>query len=319
MLDNAEYVLALDFGGTKLAAAVVDCASGKILGYQRDSTPANLGANVSIESMFQLGERAILSAGIGQVRRVGISFGGPVSADRQTVLVSNHVAEWEGKLLANMAGNRFHAPAFMENDGNAAALGAWWFDLGHKPENMIYIQVSTGVGAGLILNRALYRGSALAGEFGHITVEKDGPICMCGKRGCIESLCSGWALARDGRDALREACPDSPLYRLSQALPERVDARLVMQAAREGDPQAKPIVTHAFESLAIALSTVICLLDPDVVMLGGGVMQSEPEVRALIEPTLRKQLPEVFAGRGQLQFCSLQGRETLLGAALLGK
>lgn len=310
-------VLALDFGGTKLAAAVVDPCSGEIRALQRHSTPAKQGARVSIQTMFDLGRQALREAGLVSPTRVGISFGGPVSADRATVLKSNHVADWEGIPLAQLAREAFDCPAVMDNDANAAALGAWGFDANRQPDNMIYIQVSTGVGAGLIFNRAIYRGGALAGEFGHVTVESGGPACACGKHGCVESLCSGWALARDGREALRHASSDSPLFRLSGGMIEKVDARLLIQAAVEDDPLAKAIIDHGFTALGIAIANTINLLDPDLVMLGGGITHAEDAMRSVLIPVLEREVHPLFRSRYKLQFSHLDGKETLLGAALL--
>ena len=311
------HVLALDFGGTKLAAGLVDIRSGQILAYQRRDTPAAQGAAASIQTMLDLGRQVLQQAGIAQAARVGISFGGPVSANRQQVLVSNHVADWDGVALPHLAAAAFSCPAAMDNDANAAALGAWAFDAHRQPNNLVYIQISTGVGAGLILNRTLFRGGALAGEVGHITMQAGGPECTCGKRGCLESLCSGWAIARDARRALRAAAPDSLLMRRCAGQPESLDARMVLEAAAQGDPLAWGIAEQAFTALGIAIANVICLIDPDRIVLGGGIVRAEGVVRAVLEPTLAREIPAMFKNRCQLSFSKLEGRETLLGAALL--
>ena len=314
---SSPYVLALDFGGTKLAAALVDTLSGQILVYRRHETPALQGAPASIRTMIELGKQVLQEAGIRQAARVGISFGGPVSLDRQQVLVSNHVANWEGIALPHLFAETFGCPVAMDNDANTAALGAWAFDAQRQPNNLVYIQISTGVGAGLILNRGLFRGGALAGEIGHITMRPGGPECTCGKRGCLESLCSGWAIARDGRNALTTATPDSLLARLCQGRPDNLDARLVLEAARCGDPLAKQIAETAFTALGVAIANVISLVDPDWIILGGGIVQAEQVVRAVLEPVLERETPAIFKDRCRLTFSTLAGRETLLGAALL--
>ncbi len=314
---QSPYVLALDFGGTKLAAALVDTGSGRILSYRRRDTPTEGGAKASIQAMFDLGRAVMQTAGVRKAARVGISFGGPVTSDRRQVLVSNHVADWEGIPLPQLASEAFDCPAAMDNDANAAALGAWAFDAGREPHNLVYIQISTGVGAGLILDRKLYRGSALAGEAGHFTMQADGPACTCGKKGCLESLCSGWAIARDGRAALAEAALGSPLEKLCAGGHENLDARLVLQAARAGDPLAAQIAGRAFTTLGIAIANIVCLLDPDMIILGGGVMRAEDVVRPILVPTLKREVAPMFKDRCCLRFSTLDGHETLLGAALL--
>lgn len=309
-------VLAFDFGGTKLAAAVINPGDGRLLSLERGATPVGKGAAASIEAMFALGRQAMHAAQVSTVARVGISFGGPVSADRQHVLHSFHVADWDGLALPEMASQAFGCPASMENDANAAALGVWRFDT-HQPDHMIYIQVSTGVGAGLILGGSLYRGQALAGEFGHITALPGGPECTCGKHGCLESLCSGWAIARDGRAALWQARPDSPLFRLTQGQPDRADARVVIEAARAGDPLAQPVVQRAFEALGLVIANTVYTFDPDCIVLGGGITRAEADLRAVLEPVLARELSPSYHHRFKLAFSTLDGHETLLGAALL--
>ena len=319
MTPKKTKVLALDFGGTKLAAAVVDRATGEISALVRRPTPRLQGAPACMETMFDMGKQALNKSGLTAPAQVGISFGGPVSTDRKKVLMSSHVAGWEGVLLPERAEQVFHCPAVMDNDANAAALGSWHFDAHCEPDNMVYIQVSTGIGSGLILNRGLYRGGGIAGEFGHLTMVPDGPKCMCGKRGCLESVCAGWALARDGREALKTASNKSALYQLCRGNPLQMDAKLLIQAARMGDSQANAIVKRAFTALGIAIANVILILDPQIIMLGGGIAKAESEMRAVLEPVITRELHPSFKERCKLQFSHLDGKETLLGAALLHK
>lgn len=317
MTSSADQVLALDIGGTKLAAAVIDAANGRILAEVRRAAPSEQGAPAVIQTMFEMGAQALNETNLRKPSRVGISFGGPVSADRKSVLMSNHVAGWGGIPLPLLAEEAFGCPAFMDNDANAAALGSWHFDTACEPDNLIYVQISTGIGSGIVLNRNLYRGGSLAGEVGHITVTPQGPECVCGKHGCLESLCAGWALARAGRDALLSADVASPLRRMSGGDINRVDARLVIEAARAGDAQAAGIIHQAFTALGIAIANVISLFDPQVVILGGGVTRAEAEMRAVLEPVIDRELHPLFKNRCKLEFSSLNGKETLLGAALL--
>jgi glucokinase len=239
-------VLALDLGGTKLASAVINPVSGQLLSFCQSSTPAEKGAAACIQAMFALGKKAVAEANVSSIARVGISFGGPVSSDRKQVLRSFHVSGWDGIALPQLASEAFGCPANMDNDANAAALGSWTFDACQEADHMLYIQISTGVGSGFILNKKLYRGQALAGEFGHITIQPGGPQCTCGKKGCVESVCSGWALAREGQAALLKAEAQSPLYKIASTYAGPLDARLVFQAAREGDRASISILHSAF-------------------------------------------------------------------------
>ena len=209
-----KFVLALDFGGTKLSAAIVNIENGEIAALIQKSTPVQQGAAGTLEVMVATAKEVLGKFGRrDHVTQTGISFGGPVNQDRTAVLHSHHVADWDGIVLTEIMQDTFGMPAFMDNDANAAALGEWYFGAGKRAQNMLYIQVSTGIGAGLILDSHLYRGAALAGEFGHIIILPDGPACVCGRKGCVESLCAGWAIARDGKEALKNASwtyKDSP-------------------------------------------------------------------------------------------------------------
>jgi glucokinase len=316
---HSRYTLALDFGGTKLAAALVNITTGEIHTSKRQSTDASLGAEASLLNMVQAGQNVLDESRVSSssVEGIGISFGGPISNNRRLVLRSLHVPEWDHFALPDHISQIFDLPAFMDNDGNAAALGEWHFGAGIGCENMLYIQVSTGVGSGLILGGRLYRGGGLAGEFGHITVMTDGPECPCGKRGCLESLTAGWALARDGREAYASSASGSSLNRLVGMDPQAIDAKLVIEACRQGDPLATAIIERSFKFLGIGVSNAIMLLDPQLVVLGGGISRAWDILYPMLKTSLDEYLSPVFRTRVTLVKSHLNGTETLLGAALL--
>lgn len=315
-----DLVLALDFGGTKLAAAVVDLGMEKIVGpVIRRQTPVIEGASGTLDVMIDCGRTAIKAFHSQTlIKAVGISFGGPVSNDRQSVLLSNHVANWNGAPLVAEISRAFQLPAAMDNDGNVAALGEWWFG-GHRHlDNLVYIQISTGVGGGLIFNRQLYRGSGLAGEAGHYIVDLNGPRCACGRNGCLESVCSGWAIARDGREAIPKGPLNSPsLVELSKNNPEAVNAAMVFEAARRHDPICESIVHRALNGLSITIVNLITCFDPQIVVLGGGLTRSRDIFEEYLIPIVQERMHPFFKGRCQIEISRLDGNELLLGAAML--
>ena len=312
-------VLSLDFGGTKLAAAVVDLGKGEIVGpVIRQKTPVAEGATGTLRTMIECGREAMAAFDQpGLVKAVGISFGGPVSDDRKSVLQSNHVANWAGAPLVDQISQAFKLPAAMDNDGNLAALGEWWFDGYRHLDNLVYVQISTGVGGGFIVGRQPYRGSGMAAEVGHYLVDPNGPQCSCGRRGCLESVCSGWAIARDGRAALLadSGCPS--LAHLSQNRPELISAEMVFEAYRASDPACISIVHRALNSLAMLISNLVTCLDPQVVVLGGGITRSRGVFDEYFMPLVQEQIHPFFKGRCQIEISNLDGSELLLGAALL--
>ena len=302
-----------------MAAAVVDVSSGEIKASEFQPTPAVKGADASLKAMIQAGQSVLnkLSMPTSAIGGVGISFGGPISQDRRHVLRSLHVPDWDAFPLTDYVTETFGLPAFMDNDGNAAALGEWYFGVGRGTNDMLYVQVSTGVGAGLILDRRVYRGQGLAAEFGHLTVMVDGPQCACGKRGCVESLTSGWAMARYGREAYDRSSPGSVLKILGDQASGLIDARLVIHACRQGDPQAKGIVERGFEYLGVGISNAVVMLDPQMVAIGGGISHAWDIMYPQLQNSLALYLPPMFQNRVRIELSQLHGTETLLGAALL--
>ncbi|GAB4475184.1 MAG: ROK family protein [Anaerolineae bacterium] len=313
---QADLALALDFGGTKLTAGLVEIATGCVIDRERHSTDPARGADHSLALMLESG-RALLGRAAAPVRGAGISFGGPLAPDRLSILQSMHVPGWAGMHLPERVSEALGLPVVMDNDANVAALGSWHYGAGRGAQHMVYIQVSTGVGAGLVLDGRLYRGAGLAGEFGHVTVLPDGPRCSCGKQGCVESLSAGWAIARDGREALASAPQDSPLHRLCEGRADKVTARLVIEAARQGDAQAQAIIGRAFTCLGIAISIVINLLHPEVIVIGGGIAHAADMLLPPVLAAAGRHALEPLAGSVRIMPFILGDDVTLAGAAAL--
>lgn len=309
-------VLVFDFGGTKLTAAVIQPANGEIIAHQRVATPAQGGATTSLKTIIKAGKQVLndLQLDTNSIEAVGISFGGPVSKDRRRVIRSMHVGDWEWMDLPGQFEAVFDKPAFMDNDANAAALGEWVFGAGKNCQNMLYVQVSTGIGAGLILQNQLYRGAGLAGEFGHMTLSLDGPLCVCGRRGCLESLSSGWAIAREGRDVFYDS---SILRTLCKNETNDSSAETVFKAYRMDDPWAEEILQRSLSWLALGIANLVMLLDPEMVIIGGGVARANDVISPIVESALAEFLPDIFQARSRVEFATLGGDETLIGAALL--
>ncbi len=319
MITQPDYALAFDFGGTKLAAGLVNTSTGLISNLIRLPAPSAEGADACLQTMVKAGTTILQTCAIlrKDIRGIGISFGGIVSDDLRTVVTSMHVKNWNNYPLPDKIASLFEIPSYMENDGNAAALGEWAFGSGKGTRNMLYVQVSTGVGSGLILSGKLFRGQGLAGEFGHMTIIPDGPACACGKNGCVESLTSGWAFKKYALEAFHKADTNSPLYRLGHPDPDLIDARLLIEAYREGDKLAAEIIERGFRSLGLGICHAAALLDPQIVVLGGGITRSWDVLAPIVQSTMQQYLPPLSRQRVQLAHSTLDGTETLIGAAML--
>jgi glucokinase len=268
-------ILALDFGGTKLRAAAVGVGQREWLARRQALAPADVDARVDMRTMLRL-SRKVLAGKEGSLRAVGVSFGGPVDAIRGVVLRSYHVPGWEDTPLRDRLCDAFEVPVAVDNDANVAAAGEWRFGAGQGCDSLLFVTVSTGIGGGWVLGGRVHRGAdGMAGEIGHIVLRSDGPACACGKRGCLEALASGPAIARHARE-LVTADPDAgaALRASAGGDPERITATHVGQAARDGDPLAQRVLGEAAHALGLGLGTAITLMNPQRVILGGGVTQS---------------------------------------------
>jgi glucokinase len=239
-----------------------------------------------------------------------------VSPTRTEVIRSMHVGAWDGAALPSVLSERFGLPAFMENDANAAALAEATHGAGAAAAVVLYVQVSTGIGAGIVIDGALYRGGGGGGELGHVLVDADGPLCGCGKKGCLESVASGWALARDAQRLLRDAPPDTELARLGRENAE-ASAETLVDAARKGDEAARAILQPAFSALGIAIANCVNLLDPTRVVLGGGIANASDVLVPIVRAMLAEHVVPHLRDPDRLVPSSLGAHAPLVGAALV--
>jgi glucokinase len=279
-------LLALDFGGTKLTAAVCEMkdpsqaaeeGSRSWLAYERIYPHAGADARYSLEVIFDQARRLLGGA---QPAAIGVSFGGHVDAATGTVRLSLHVPGWENTSLSRLLEVSFGAPARVDNDANAAALGEHRFGAGRGCSSLMYITVSTGVGGGWILENRPWRGvDGMAGEIGHMLVDPQGPSCVCGKRGCLERLVSGPSMAQNAREILRDSTPDDlkhgrTLLGLAGGDPQAITGQMISQAAEQGDDIAHQVLEKGAWALGVGIGNTANLVNPQRFILGGGVAKS---------------------------------------------
>ncbi|MCP4419063.1 MAG: ROK family protein [Chloroflexi bacterium] len=295
-------ILACDFGGTKLSAAVVETAvlQNSIPTWHnhlRQFSPKNATAETDIKMMIGMGHELLAGK---RPLAVGISFGGPVDYKTGIVRLSHHVPGWENVPLQHHFAQEFNALVRVDNDANVAALGEYRFGAGRGVADLLYITVSTGVGGGWILGKRPYRGAdGMAGEIGHMVVDPNGPLCLCGKRGCVERLASGPYMAQDVAAQL--------------GLPAaEVTGKMVAEMAGEGVETAVSILERGARGLGVAIGNAANLLNPSRVLLGGGVTKSGEHWWQLVRQSARATaLPEV---QFELLAAALGDDATLWGA-----
>jgi len=265
-------VIGIDLGGTKISTALVDSA-GEIIAYDYRETHATEGIQAVIGRILGGAREVMAQAGMkqSQVAAVGIGAPGPLDIGTGVVVAPPNLPGWDCVPLKRLIEDGLGITTFLENDANAAALGEHRFGAGRGVEHMIYVTVSTGIGGGLILDERLYHGaSGMAGEIGHTTVMPYGPLCGCGNRGCLEALASGTAIARQARERIARGVP-TLIADLAEGAPARITAKLVAEAASQGDVEARDILAEAMYYLGIGMANLVNLFNPQLIVIGGGL------------------------------------------------
>jgi glucokinase len=285
-MSEAETI-GVDLGGTKMLLGVLDSGSKPV--WESRERSAGESEDELVELLVREVEEA--RAARGGVEAVGMGI--PATIDhRRGVAIAAVNLPIENLPLRDLVMERTGLPAFLDNDANVAALAEQLFGAARGAENAVMLTIGTGIGGGLVLGGEIYRGSTGAGaELGHVTIEVDGPLCQgnCPSRGCVETFASGTALGREGR-AAAEREPDSALGKLL-AEGGTVDGRAVTVAARDGDRAAIGVFNLVGRRLGVALASFANIFEPDVIVIGGGVIaagdlllepaRSELEARAL--------------------------------------
>ncbi|MBI3975688.1 MAG: ROK family protein, partial [Armatimonadetes bacterium] len=260
-------VVSIDIGGTKTLSAVVD-AQGLVLARRRMVTPQE-GPRRFVEAAAREVAALLSATGLRREDLLGLGVGAPGPLDPATGVVFEppNLEGWRDVPLGDFLEEATGIRAYVENDANAAALGEAWVGAGAGVRDLVYITVSTGIGGGLIFGGELYHGvSGTAGEIGHMTVEPDGPICTCGRRGHLENLASGTAIARMATEGVRTGRRTS----MASLSPEEITAEAVARAAA-GDPFAQEIYARAGGYIGVAVASLVNVLNPEMVVFGGGV------------------------------------------------
>jgi glucokinase len=264
---DQQLTVGVDIGGTKVLAGVVD-AQGQVLGREQRPTPAGSAAAVE-ETIAALvnerGERHPVGA-------VGIGAAGFVDPTRSVVRASTHLA-WHDEPLRDRVSERTGLPVLVDNDGNTAGLGESMFGAGVGHRFVLCVTLGTGIGGALVIDDEVYRGAnGMAAEFGHILLVPGGEQCDCGNRGCWEEYGSGDALVRNARNRLRDGSPGTErLAELAGGDPAALTGQQVTQAAQDGDAVAIELLREVGEWVGTGLATLTAALDPDCIVLGGGV------------------------------------------------
>ncbi|MGH9454902.1 MAG: ROK family protein [Terriglobia bacterium] len=310
-------ILAVDVGGTHFRVGLFN-QKGQLLEVTKSETSHEGGREWMLAQLRQRAA-ALLAKSSETVTACGISFGGPVDYASQQV-TSVHTPGWRNFPLATWVKDAFGIPALLDNDANAGALGEHRFGAGQGLDSLIYLTLSTGIGSGLVLGGKVFRGrDSMAGEIGHLPLS-DLPVpCTCGGAGCLESLSSGRAIGRKaGELAAADPQASARMLGLSGGRAEDLTARVVFDAAAEGDPAASQLLHDAVYWLARALTVAIRLINPDRIILGGGVAQAGDRLLTPLQELMAQWKSANFPYTTEVCMAGLGNDSPLYGAAALG-
>lgn len=318
-----KLLLALDYGGTKHTAAILRLGEPAWAAHSRVYSPhdpdgARAGAAYDQATMRSMAHGLLMQVP-GRLAAIGVSFGGPVDAQRGLVRLSHHVPGWEETPLRQMLESEFDVPVAVDNDANVAAFGEWRFGAGQGATSLLYVTVSTGIGGGWVLDGRVWSGAdGMAGEIGHVVVNPGGMPCVCGKQGCLEAESCGPALAAKARGRLAVDASTAPvLAGLAGGNPDAVTGEMVARAAAAGDPLALAVLDEGAAMLGAGLGGAINLFNPQRVVLGGGVTKSGDRWWRIVRETARYHvLPQT---RVEIVPAAMSDDAPLWGAAALAE
>jgi len=309
------YYLIMDIGGTKTSTALFSQDGILVDDYVYTRASRTFSGE---DAVYENSKGAIdhviekFNIDLNDVLGIGVGCPGPLDTKRG-IIINAPLMRWKNFPLKDRLYNDYRVPIAIDNDCNLGALAEQRRGLAIGLENVIYVTVSTGVGAGIVLNGNIYHGKTdSAGEFGHMSIEEDGKICPCGNKGCLELYCSGTAikqiLANDAQAGVKGLVFDMAAGDMSV-----LDGKLLAEAAEQGDPYSIGLYKQIGNTLGFGLTNIFNLFDPNMVVIGGGVSKSHKFFEeALLSTVKRRSI--IHVQDDQIQYSIMCDRVVLYGA-----
>lgn len=316
---DVSWTIGVDLGGTKLDVAIVDL-SGKIIDRKLIKTKATAGANAVIQDIVEAVEELRKKNTHGSVVSVGVGIAGQIDKLTGSVRFAPNL-HWYDVPLQTELNHALKLPVYVTNDVRAATWGEWQYGSGKGRSDILCVFVGTGVGGGVVSGGRMLLGyNNSAGEVGHMTIELNGPKCTCGNYGCFESLVGGWAIARRAREAVKNAPKaGKPLLATVNDNAEELSAKNVFQLARKDDPLAKSIVDAVSQDLVAGIAGLVNAFNPQIVIIGGGVINGYPEFLESIRLGVPKRALKNAVESLQIVEASLHADAGVIGAAAFAR
>nr|WP_305147249.1 MULTISPECIES: ROK family protein [Blautia] len=317
LIPDSKYIIGVGVGRSKTNVLMMNLA-GEVFIREIMETGGTVVPEVWISRLIRVIENVIRESGLPEKQILGMGIGMPGILDEESgkVLFSPDF-KWENVDMLTPIRERFKMDITIENANRALAMGEYYFGAGVDSRNFLVVNLGHGIGSAIMREGEFYRGSSgSSGEIGHIILEKNGPKCNCGNKGCLEAIASGNAIARDAKIAVLEGNA-SKIMELVNGDINRIEAKTVFEAAHLGDQMAIQITERAMQYIGIGLANYINLLDPDLIILFGGLTNAGDIFLKKIKEVLRERQMK-FAGRQVKLVISQMGENgTAVGSASL--
>lgn len=307
-----QYFIGIDLGGTKISSAI-SLRDGSIIDKIVVETKAELGQKAVMDRIFIVIDKLLQRTNISitDICAIGIGSPGPLDSKSGIIITTPNLPFKNFNIVSELK-NRYNVPIYLDNDANVGCIGEYKFGAGIGYKNIIYITVSTGIGAGAILGGQPYRGSTSnALEIGHTTVKPDGLLCNCGNNGCLEAISSGTAIAKAAKEAIK-VNSDTSLSKYSN-----ITSYEVFKEASCGDNLSVQVVNNALNYLGIGVANVISIFDPDIVIIGGGVSNAGEVLFDAVREVVKKRCFKAMSDNCIITKAKLGNDSGIIGALAL--
>lgn len=310
--DAAKFILGIDIGATHISAAITNLR-GKLITWQEIKHPVREDPEGAWKQIIDLCKKCSKaeSLDLQHLMSIGVAFPSPIDPKHPEKLSKGIIPNWEGSSGIDKLQKYFNVPVYVDNDANLGALAEHWWGVGRGIDDLVYIKIANGIGAGFILGGEIYRGAkGIAGEMSHMSINVNGNQCGCGLKGCLATYATSWAL-ESRANSLLISYPNS---KLNLSYPK---IRLIEQAALEGDKLALRVVREASDYLSTAITSLINLTNPTMVIVGGSLTRVGDLLLDPIREKVRKTNLVPSVTPTEIKISKLGTKATAIGAATL--
>jgi glucokinase-like ROK family protein len=319
---NLGSILGVDIGTYNLRVVLTDL-NGKVLGYREGKTEMTQGREYVLNRCFQYIDETLASAHVarGHVLGVGVAFSGVIDNERGVVLAYprlGHSEQWKNIPLQQIFENRLGIPCLLEDSARTVATSERFLGLGQGFNDFVYIDAGMGIGASIFIGGRIYRGfTGTAGEFGHVTVDTNGPLCSCGNNGCLEAMASSTTIIEAARRALSKGVTSKTLE-MANGDPNGISIEIIARAANENDSLAFRVLSEAASHIGASVADLVNLLNPQAIIFGGALFRAAPDLLLdQIRRVVRQRALEKAVNDVELLISPLGSDAGALGAARL--